>query len=57
MFEPQDDEHDRGARGAFSDKAATRDPVSFVAMNRVASLAAAGAALGAGVAALVRRRS
>jgi len=57
VFDPQDDEHDRGARGAFSAKAATRDPVSFVAMNRVASLAAVGAALAAGVAALVRRRS
>ena len=34
VFEPQDAEHDRGARGAFCDKAAEHDPVSFVARNR-----------------------
>ncbi len=56
VFQPQDDEHDRGARGAFSAGAATHDPVSFVAMNRVASLIAAGSALAAGVATMVRRR-
>ncbi len=54
VFEPQDQEHDRGARGAFSAKASTHDPVSFVAKNRIATLGVAGAAL-AGVAALVRQ--
>lgn len=43
VFEPQDAGHDRGARGEFSATAATWDPVSFVARNRVASLAAVGA--------------
>jgi NAD(P)-dependent dehydrogenase (short-subunit alcohol dehydrogenase family) len=56
VFEPQDQDRDRGARGSFSAKAATRDPVSFVAMNRIASLAAAGGALAAGAAAIARRR-
>ena len=57
VFDPQDDEDDRGARGAFSDKAATRDPVSFVAMNRLASLAAASGTLMAGTVAIARRRA
>lgn len=56
VFEPQDEEHDRGARGAFSAKAAERDPVSFVAENRLASLAAVGAAAGI-VTAVARRLS
>lgn len=55
VFEPQDQEVDRGARGAFSKEAATHDPVSFVASNRLASLGAAAAVVGAGVTALVRR--
>ncbi len=55
VFEPQDQQADRGARGAFSKKAATHDPVSFVASNRLASLGAAAAVVGAGVTALVRR--
>lgn len=54
VFEPQDVEHDRGARGEFNRKAMTHDPVSFVAKNRVASLATAGAGL-AVVAAIARR--
>lgn len=57
VFEPQDEHDDRGARGPFSNKAARHDPVSFVARNRLATLAAAGAALAAGSAALVRRAS
>ncbi|MGH3745409.1 MAG: SDR family oxidoreductase [Mycobacteriales bacterium] len=57
VFEPQDADADRGARGAFSDKAATHDPVSYVASNRLAALGAATAAVGAGVTALLRRRA
>jgi len=55
VFEPQDADTDRGARGAFSAKAAVHDPVSFVARNRFASLGAAAVVVGAGVTALVRR--
>jgi hypothetical protein len=55
VFEPQDADIDRGARGAFSDKAASHDPVSFVASNRLAALATLGAAIGAGVAAVLHR--
>lgn len=52
--QPRDANVDRGARGAFSAKAAVHDPVSFVARNRLATLAAAGAAA-LGGAALARR--
>lgn len=54
VFEPRDADEDRGARGAFSSTASERDPVSFVARNRLASLAAAGAAA-VGLAGAVRR--
>ncbi len=57
VFEPQDAEHDRGARGEFSAKASTRDPVSFVARNRLASLAAAGTVLAVATTALARSMS
>ncbi len=58
VFEPRDDTADRGARGAFSDSASEHDPVSFVARNRVASLASAAVAVGAvGAVAAVLRRS
>ena len=56
VFEPRDDDNDRGARGAFGAKAAERDPVSFVARNRVATLVSTLTALGLGAAALRRRR-
>ncbi|MGI8679079.1 MAG: SDR family oxidoreductase [Jatrophihabitans sp.] len=55
VFRPQDADEDRGARGAFSAKAAEHDPVSFVASHRLASLAAAGTALSAAAATLARR--
>jgi NAD(P)-dependent dehydrogenase (short-subunit alcohol dehydrogenase family) len=54
VFEPQDDEADRGARGAFSAKATTHDPVSFVARNRLATLGIAAVAAAAGAGALAR---
>ena len=57
VFQAQDAAQDRGARGAFSEKAAERDPVSFVAKNRVASVVVAGAAVAAGAGALVRGRT
>ena len=57
VFEPQDTETDRGARGSFDSSAAAHDPVSFVARNRLASLAGAGTTLAAvGVASYLRRR-
>ena len=39
VFEPQDQDADRGARGAFGDKAHDHDPVSLVARNRIAAIA------------------
>ncbi|MEO9138936.1 MAG: SDR family oxidoreductase [Jatrophihabitans sp.] len=57
VFEPQDAEQDRGARGVFSAKAAEHDPVSFVASHRLASLAAVGSAVGVVGTSLARRRS
>ncbi len=56
VFEPQDQDADRGARGAFGDKAHDHDPVSFVASNRMATAAAATLGVGTGLAALVRFR-
>jgi NAD(P)-dependent dehydrogenase (short-subunit alcohol dehydrogenase family) len=55
IFEPQDADEDRGARGAFGSKAADRDPVSFVAAHRSASLATAVAGIGLAATATVRR--
>jgi NAD(P)-dependent dehydrogenase (short-subunit alcohol dehydrogenase family) len=45
VFEPQDEHEDRGARGVFGDKAATVDPVSFVARHRPSSLGVAAGGL------------
>ena len=56
VFEPRDDDEDRGARGAFSSEAADHDPVSFVARHRLATLGAAATALAGATAALVRGR-
>ncbi|MHA3701789.1 SDR family oxidoreductase [Jatrophihabitans sp. YIM 134969] len=56
VFQPRDADHDRGARGAFSAKASERDPVSFVARNRMATLAAVGGGAMALVLAAVGRR-
>lgn len=55
VFEPHDDEHDRGAHGMFDDRAHTHDPWSFASMNR-RPLALAAAALAAVAALRVRRR-
>lgn len=56
VFEPQDEDADRGAHGQFDDKAKGRDPVSFLSMHRVAAAGAA-AALGAvGLTAALSRR-
>jgi hypothetical protein len=49
VFEPRDEHEDRGAQGAFSAKAAGRDPVSFVASHRLASLGAGVVAVLGGV--------
>lgn len=56
VFEPRDDEADRGARGAFSDMAAEHDPVSFVASHRAAAVATGVAALAGGLAVWRRAR-
>lgn len=46
VFEPQDDEVDRGARGPFSDRSSTFDPVSLVSRSTAAPRAAIGAVAG-----------
>ena len=46
VFEPQDDDVDRGARGAFSDNSMTFDPVSLVSRSVAVPKAVVGAALG-----------
>lgn len=56
VFEPRDEETDRGAHGAFSDMAATRDPVSFLARHRLAGIGAGVAAAVAATATAVHRR-
>lgn len=56
VFEPRDEETDRGAHGAFSDMAATRDPVSFLARHRLAGIGAGVAAAVAATATAVQRR-
>ena len=55
VFEPRDEDADRGAHGAFSGHAHDRDPVSFVARNRLAALGAASAVVGAALTAVSRR--
>ncbi|MGI8882096.1 MAG: SDR family oxidoreductase [Jatrophihabitans sp.] len=54
VFQAQDAEADRGARGSFDSTAAEHDPVSFVARNRIASLAAAGTTVAAAAIAATR---
>src|SRR3954463_9243378 len=56
VFEPKDDDGDKGAHGMFDDKAHTHDPWSWVSMHRNA--VGAGAVVTAAVAAarLARRR-
>lgn len=44
VFEPRDEHVDRGARGAFSDSAWGRDPISFLARHRRAAIGLAGLA-------------
>jgi NAD(P)-dependent dehydrogenase (short-subunit alcohol dehydrogenase family) len=46
IFEPRDEEEDRGARGSFSGEASEHDPVAFVSRHRRALTAAGGVALG-----------
>jgi NAD(P)-dependent dehydrogenase (short-subunit alcohol dehydrogenase family) len=55
VFEPRDDDADRGAHGPFDDQAHSADPVSFAARNRTGMLAVGAALVGAG-AAVARRR-
>jgi short-subunit dehydrogenase len=55
VFEPQDDEVDRGAHGPFDQMAHERDPLVWASMHRRSLLSAAGAAAAVGVAALATR--
>ncbi|HEY6935288.1 MAG TPA: SDR family oxidoreductase [Marmoricola sp.] len=55
VFEPQDEEVDRGAHGPFDDMAHERDPLTWASMHRRSLLSAAGAAAALGVAALATR--
>lgn len=56
VFEPQDENQDRGARGGFSGKAAESDAVSFLGRHRWAA-GMATAATAAATAVVVARRS
>jgi short-subunit dehydrogenase len=57
VFEPRDEDVDRGARGAFEEKAHASDPVLWMSMRRTGLLAGAGIAAGvAALAAGARRR-
>jgi hypothetical protein len=56
VFEPRDQDEDRGARGPFDDLAHSKDPVSFLARHREAAIATAAAGLLAAVGALTRAR-
>ncbi len=55
VTEPQDEEHDRGAHGAFDDQASRHDPVSFLARHRRGALTGSAAMVLAGTSALLRR--
>jgi NAD(P)-dependent dehydrogenase (short-subunit alcohol dehydrogenase family) len=55
VFQPRDEHADRGSHGMFDATAHSRDPWSWTSMHRV-PVAAAVAAVGASVAAAVRRR-
>jgi NAD(P)-dependent dehydrogenase (short-subunit alcohol dehydrogenase family) len=56
VFEPRDDDADRGAHGMFDDKAHERDPWSWVSMHRTAFGAGAVVTAAAAAARLARRR-
>lgn len=51
LFEPRDEDIDRGARGAFDDSARSRDGVSWLSMHRRAALAAVAGLIGTAAAA------
>jgi NAD(P)-dependent dehydrogenase (short-subunit alcohol dehydrogenase family) len=59
VFEPRDDDQDRGAHGMFDGKAHARDPWSWSSMHRTALIGASAVAAAAAttVAAIRRRRS
>ncbi len=54
VFEPQDEHDDRGAHGAFDEKAHARDPQLWASIHRRAILSGMAAAGAAAVAALTR---
>jgi NAD(P)-dependent dehydrogenase (short-subunit alcohol dehydrogenase family) len=56
VFEPKDDEADRGAHGMFDDKAHGRDPWSWTSMHRAAFGAGAVVAAAAAFGRVARRR-
>jgi hypothetical protein len=43
VFEPKDEQHDRGVHGMFDDQAHARDPWSAASMNRVPLMLSAAA--------------
>jgi NAD(P)-dependent dehydrogenase (short-subunit alcohol dehydrogenase family) len=55
VFEPQDQDADRGAHGPFDDQAHGHDPLLWASMHRRSLLSAAGAATAAGVGLLLAR--
>jgi NAD(P)-dependent dehydrogenase (short-subunit alcohol dehydrogenase family) len=56
LFEPQDDEVDRGAHGSFDDQAHDSDPMLWMSRHRGALLAGTGALAAVGSALLSRNR-
>ena len=56
VFAPKDDDADRGSHGMFDEKAHGSDPWSWTSMHRVPVAAAAVGAVGAALAATLRRR-
>ena len=55
VFEPQDQDVDRGAHGPFDDQAHSHDPLLWASMHRRSLLSAAGAAVAAGAGVLLAR--
>ncbi|HET8602490.1 MAG TPA: SDR family oxidoreductase [Marmoricola sp.] len=55
VFEPQDQDVDRGAHGPFDDQAHSHDPLLWASMHRRSLLSAAGAAVAAGAGVLLTR--
>jgi hypothetical protein len=57
LFEPCDDNEDRGAHGRFDDSSRTRSPLLWASEHRAWLAAGAAAAVGAGIVAGIARRT